>query len=78
MTPAASSPRWVGPDPERQVLLLAHGIDAAGRVLYTYSAAIGRAVTLTAVPGPGTLRPDDPALVSVVHGIQERMRGRDD
>lgn len=70
--------KWVGPDAGHQVLLTDARIGPAGRILYTYAAAIGRPVTLTLVAGPDTLPPDDPAIVAVVRGIQERMRGRDD
>lgn len=73
-----SGAKRVGDGPGGLVLLLDARISPAGRILYTYAAAIGRPVTLTLAAGPDTLPPDDPALVCVVQDIQRRMRGRDD
>jgi hypothetical protein len=70
--------RWVGPDPDRQVLFLRADLNPGGWVTYTYSPRPGYVCGLTLVPGPDMPGPADQALVDAVHQIARRSRGRDD
>jgi hypothetical protein len=70
--------RWVGPNPDQQVLFVGADLDSRGRVIYTYSPSPGYLAALTTRPGPDMPDPGDPALVSAILEIGRRLHGRDD
>lgn len=57
------------------VLLLSERLTERGQVIYTYSIAPGRVVSLVTRPGPSRLPPDHPAILAEVALIEESSRG---
>lgn len=71
---------WTGARPvpapgDALVLLLSQRLTARGLVLYEYSVAPGRVVTLATRPGPSMVPPDDPAILAEVAAIAEALHG---
>lgn len=57
------------------VLLLSVRLTERGQVIYTYSVAPGRVVSVVTRPGPSMLPPDDPAILAEVAYIEGSARG---
>lgn len=57
------------------VLLLSEQLQDNGMVVYTYSVAPGRRVSLVTRPGPARLPPDHPAVLAEVARIEEGTHG---
>lgn len=71
---------WSGARPvpaptEAFVLLLSERLTERGQVIYTYSVAPGRVVSLVTRPGPSMLPPDHPAILAEVARIEGSTRG---
>lgn len=71
---------WTGARPvdaptDAYVLLLSERLTDRGQVIYTYSIAPGRVVSLVTRPGPSRLPPDHPAILAEVARIEGSAHG---
>lgn len=71
---------WTGARPvpaptDAFVLLLSERLTERGQVIYTYSVAPGRVVSLVTRVGPSRLPPDHPVILAEVARIEGSARG---